>query len=47
MYGHPTHISVEDMTDEQWERHIARMERDQDSRNDAYIENADRLVAHE
>ncbi len=47
MYGHPIHINVEDMSDEQWERYVARMERDEDSRTDAYIENADRLIAHE
>ncbi len=47
MYGHPTFINTEEMSDEQYEKYLAKMERDADSRTDAYIENADRLIAHE
>jgi hypothetical protein len=42
-----SHIHVEDMTDEQYERYLAKLEQDEDSRLEAYVENAERLAAHE
>jgi len=42
-----THINTEEMTDEQYERYLAKMEQDEDSRLDAYVENAERLSTHE